>query len=434
MRNQLSCNVVKDLLPQYVENLLSPESEKEVAEHLKDCESCREIYRQMNSPEPIAIEALREVDYLKKVKHERIKILAACVLTVLAVVACSVFFLHQQRGISRQYAAKADEMAAKATEFAEMASEYAVLASENAKIAEEKERVIGVSYDKNSKTIIVFGMGDDVNVSYPYELSEAKNLDAQFESFHLSVYLPTLQVDEDLDSFLNAYLNRTNRSLEFLRDYLGNNCRSECYADRLGKYVEFSIMKHENYSWTDHDDRISLETGSYYWYRELLYLLSVLGNPDAEWKELGFAWYLGYCVDPYGEFQIDFAQLQTSPCYDAYLACGGTAENTPENKLKLSDAIACTCLELGMKWGTRYESTPLKELALYDGNKYSKDPGNQMSIMMAASFIGYLSETYGFETVNAFCFGQLSFEKAFGTDFQAAYEAWSARIRQVCGR
>ena len=62
---------MQDLLPQYVENLLLPESEREVAEHLKECEACREIYRQMNCPEPIPIEAVREVDYLKKVKHDR---------------------------------------------------------------------------------------------------------------------------------------------------------------------------------------------------------------------------------------------------------------------------------------------------------------------------------------------------------------------------
>ena len=434
MHSQLPCSVVQDLLPQYVENLLLPESEREVAEHLKECEACREIYRQMNCPEPIPIEAVREVDYLKKVKHDRIKILAGSALTVLAVVACSLFFLHHQRTISMQYAAKADEMAAKATEYAEKASEYAALVSENAKNAEQIENVTGVSYDRVSKTVIVFGMGDDVNVEFPDELNEAKNLDAQFDGFHLSIYLPTLQTDESLDSFLNSYLDRTNRSLNFLRSYLRDNCLEEFFSDRLDKYVEISIMRHEGHSWMEHDDRVSLEMGSYYWYREVLYLLSVIGNQNAEWKELGYAWYLGCCVDPYSEYRIDFDDLQASPYYDAFLNCGGTLENTPENVKKTYDAIAYTCLTQGMNWGTSYESHPLMNIALYGGSKNSKDPGNEMSVIMAASFIGYLVESYGFERVSACCFRWCSFEQAFGTDYQTAYEAWSARIVESCGQ
>lgn len=35
------CEIVKDLLPLYVEDLLSPESRKFVGEHLPECEDCR---------------------------------------------------------------------------------------------------------------------------------------------------------------------------------------------------------------------------------------------------------------------------------------------------------------------------------------------------------------------------------------------------------
>ena len=43
----MDCNVIKDLLPLYVDECCSEESARLVAEHLDACESCRKIYDQM---------------------------------------------------------------------------------------------------------------------------------------------------------------------------------------------------------------------------------------------------------------------------------------------------------------------------------------------------------------------------------------------------
>ena len=43
----MDCNVIKDLLPLYVDDCCSEESTRLVAEHLDTCESCRKIYDQM---------------------------------------------------------------------------------------------------------------------------------------------------------------------------------------------------------------------------------------------------------------------------------------------------------------------------------------------------------------------------------------------------
>lgn len=417
-----------------MENLLSPESEEEVQAHLRECAACREIYQQMNSPEPLPIEAVREVDYLKKVKRDRIKLLAGSILAVAAILSLSVLLLKLQSAKTRQYAAKADELSAIATEYAEIASEYAALAEENAKLAEESEKKVGVGYDWNSKTVVVFGLGDRTYFAFPEELTEAKALDAQFDSFHLSAYLPTLKTDEPLDAFLSGYLDRTLRSIEYLRAFLRTNCTDAYYADRINQYVELSISKHEILGWKVQDDRIMLEMGgSNSWYRDVLYVLSLIGNKKPEWKELGYAWYLASCVDPYGEKTIDAARLESSPCYEAYLRSGGSEENTPENWKLLYDAIAYTCLEQGMDWGDSYESHPMKNIALFGGPSYNKDAGNEMSVIMAASFVGYLIHEYGFDRVSAFCFGRCSFAQAFGTDYETAYEAWGVRLNETCG-
>ena len=43
----MDCNVIKDLLPLYIDECCSDESAKLVTEHLDTCESCRKTYNQM---------------------------------------------------------------------------------------------------------------------------------------------------------------------------------------------------------------------------------------------------------------------------------------------------------------------------------------------------------------------------------------------------
>ena len=50
MKNDLTCEVVQDLLPSYVDGLTSDVSNQAVEQHLKTCESCRKLYREMQEP------------------------------------------------------------------------------------------------------------------------------------------------------------------------------------------------------------------------------------------------------------------------------------------------------------------------------------------------------------------------------------------------
>ena len=86
-----------------------------------------------------------------------------------------------------------------------------------------------------------------------------------------------------------------------------------------------------------------------------------------------------------------------------------------------------------MHWGTPYESWALSSTGSYSGPKKTLDPGNDMSVLMAASFIGYLSDQYGFDTVSRFCFEDADFKDAFGTDWQTAYDSWMGWILENYG-
>ena len=71
--NNLSCDIVTDLLPLYVDHLTAPESEKQIKEHLAACESCRKVYEQMTAGEPKAKKETRKVDVFKKIKKSHLK-------------------------------------------------------------------------------------------------------------------------------------------------------------------------------------------------------------------------------------------------------------------------------------------------------------------------------------------------------------------------
>lgn len=107
MKNDLTCGVVRDLLPSYVEGLTSPESNTAVERHLADCPDCTRLRADLAGETPPPPEEVKEVDYLKKVKRRgRRRVVAAVAVTVLlftAGVAAKLFVIGtpiQTQGMS----------------------------------------------------------------------------------------------------------------------------------------------------------------------------------------------------------------------------------------------------------------------------------------------------------------------------------------------
>lgn len=84
----MNCNVIKDLLPLYVENMVSPESKELVDEHLCGCESCKkELESLHNVPKlPLEVEtaSLKRVEKTIKMREKK-KIFTICIVFVLIV-------------------------------------------------------------------------------------------------------------------------------------------------------------------------------------------------------------------------------------------------------------------------------------------------------------------------------------------------------------
>lgn len=86
---KITCDVIKDLLPLYVENISSDDTRILVKEHMVSCESCKRELNKMNTPKGVPLDT--NVLPLKKIKVTLLKrkyltILLSVLLTILVLI------------------------------------------------------------------------------------------------------------------------------------------------------------------------------------------------------------------------------------------------------------------------------------------------------------------------------------------------------------
>ena len=91
---KIHCNIAKDLMPLYIDDVLSEESKTAVEEHLTACEGCREYYRRMHGPdlpesESEVEEVLGRLDEAERLKRLKKRMLLKRIITI-AVTAAAV--------------------------------------------------------------------------------------------------------------------------------------------------------------------------------------------------------------------------------------------------------------------------------------------------------------------------------------------------------
>lgn len=101
MKNNIECEVIRDLFPSYIDGLTSEVTNKMIEEHLSSCKSCSEILKDMES---IPVETLdkeeRKIDYLKKVKKANRRKTINILLSVILIVSLIGMYVAFHRGTS----------------------------------------------------------------------------------------------------------------------------------------------------------------------------------------------------------------------------------------------------------------------------------------------------------------------------------------------
>ena len=91
--NKISCDIIKDILPLYVDEVVSADTRNMVSEHLAHCEDCRKKYEEMKVTVSIPIETHTKT--LKKFKstwHRKKVVLIYSTIIATIAVMCGVLF------------------------------------------------------------------------------------------------------------------------------------------------------------------------------------------------------------------------------------------------------------------------------------------------------------------------------------------------------
>lgn len=98
MKNDLTCGVVRDLLPTYADGLTGEETNAALARHMESCENCRTALESMRAPAPItAKNDEKEIAFLKKVKKKHLISALCCVLAAVLLVSGAFGGLYYMR-------------------------------------------------------------------------------------------------------------------------------------------------------------------------------------------------------------------------------------------------------------------------------------------------------------------------------------------------
>lgn len=92
MKGKMNCKIVQDLLPNYVEKLTSEETNSFIDEHLKECENCKSILKNMNKNINLeeVINQDEKIDYLKGYRKNKIKTIIFVILLTI-IIMLSIF-------------------------------------------------------------------------------------------------------------------------------------------------------------------------------------------------------------------------------------------------------------------------------------------------------------------------------------------------------
>lgn len=247
MTSKIPCEMIADLLPLYVEQLVSDKTKDEIQKHLTECAYCRKQYEEMRAGfqnESAAPEKKEpdtrlmgngEIDYLKKIrKNTRKKIILGIVFTLIAVAVLCGLKLFVWGFPVQDYEKNIEVSEGKV--IIDGSFENSSYAFSRYKIAEGEEE----------DTLIVYGC-------LPSKLKTS-------ESFHVEYELSDQMLQVGEDTILPDGFHITEKAVRlyeeknpYIGDAPGNNRLAQTLGiSALGGYENELQTQKEPYGWTLH--------------------------------------------------------------------------------------------------------------------------------------------------------------------------------------
>lgn len=93
----LDCDIIKDLLPNYIDKVSSDSTNKLIEEHIQTCENCNKALKDMSTEinaEPLYAQN-EQIDYLKGYRKKKImSIIASIIITILVLLNCTILLIY----------------------------------------------------------------------------------------------------------------------------------------------------------------------------------------------------------------------------------------------------------------------------------------------------------------------------------------------------
>lgn len=102
MKNNLTCELVEDLMPSYIDGLTSEVTNNAMREHIAHCDKCKAKLDNMKEPysEGKIEEEKKEIDFLKKARKRNIKTVISSIVAIILIVAvgaCTLPYMESER-------------------------------------------------------------------------------------------------------------------------------------------------------------------------------------------------------------------------------------------------------------------------------------------------------------------------------------------------
>ena len=105
MMSEVTCNVIRDILPLYVDGIVSNDTQNMVLEHLEHCSECRKKYESMTSEIELPIENdVKPLENFKRAwKRKKVLLVCSSIVVTIAIIFGAAFVVKQVHKQSLQY-------------------------------------------------------------------------------------------------------------------------------------------------------------------------------------------------------------------------------------------------------------------------------------------------------------------------------------------
>lgn len=296
------CKIVKDLLPNYVENLTSKETKEFVEEHIETCKDCKEILKMLKGErnkenQEQKNEEEQEFKHLKKYNRKMriLKITASILALIILVMWGIMIIMHIKRQIAYEKGKYPYEIITQAENKLEE-----LIKESNLEIIEERK--FRYKDGENRSRNIYKYKDNKISEEYRRYIKDSESTSLEYKNYGIASEKGTemIQITENI-----SFEETDNMFYYISSDIRYTDSRKDSYIDPFNRFdvLDCSSLKVREEKYKDKDCYvISLEEDEVHdeiWIEKETYIIlrKIISTGDDYYDESDFTWNIGIVTD-----------------------------------------------------------------------------------------------------------------------------------------